>query len=75
MVLLFLGRPFVFDPRGYACRYRYRLLGELSCLPEKVLGQTLNVMTLGGLALSIGVLVDNAIVVYPEVIMTTEART
>jgi multidrug efflux pump subunit AcrB len=38
----------------------------------KITGQTLNVMTLGGLALSVGVLVDNAIVVI-EVIMQKRA--
>jgi multidrug efflux pump subunit AcrB len=38
-----------------------------------VFGQTLNVMTLGGLALSIGVLVDNAIVVV-EVILAKQER-
>ncbi len=42
------------------------LVGAFACL--KMLGQSLNVMTLGGLALSVGVLVDNAIVVI-EVIM------
>jgi multidrug efflux pump subunit AcrB len=42
------------------------LVGAFACL--KALGETLNVMTLGGLALSVGVLVDNAIVVI-EVIM------
>jgi CzcA family heavy metal efflux pump len=46
------------------------LLGAFACL--KALGQTLNVMTLGGLALSVGVLVDNAIVVI-EVIMQKRA--
>ena len=39
----------------------------------KAMGQTLNVMTLGGLALSIGVLVDNAIVVI-EVIMQKRSQ-
>lgn len=42
------------------------LVGAFACL--KSLGQSLNVMTLGGLALSVGVLVDNAIVVI-EVVM------
>src|SRR5271170_8048352 len=42
------------------------MVGAFACL--KLMGQTLNVMTLGGLALSVGVLVDNAIVVI-EVIM------
>lgn len=42
------------------------LVGAFAAL--KMTGQTLNVMTLGGLALSVGVLVDNAIVVI-EVIM------
>ena len=43
------------------------VIGSIAVL--KALGQSLNIMTLGGLALSIGVLVDNAIVVV-EVIMT-----
>lgn len=47
------------------------LIGAFACL--KILGQTLNVMTLGGLALSVGVLVDNAIVVI-EVIMQKRSR-
>ncbi len=47
------------------------LVGAFMCL--KALGQSLNVMTLGGLALSVGVLVDNAIVVI-EVIMQKYQR-
>ena len=39
-----------------------------ACIVFLATGQTMNVMTLGGLALSVGVLVDNAIVVI-EVIM------
>jgi multidrug efflux pump subunit AcrB len=64
MVLLFLG--------SYRATFAVMLslplslIGAFACL--KALGQTLNVMTLGGLALSVGVLVDNAIVVI-EVIM------
>ena len=45
------------------------LIGAIAVL--KAAGQTLNIMTLGGLALSVGVLVDNAIVVI-EVIMSKQ---
>ena len=45
------------------------IVGAIAVL--NLCGQTLNVMTLGGLALSIGVLVDNAIVVI-EVIMAKQ---
>jgi multidrug efflux pump subunit AcrB len=68
MVLLFLG--------SYRATFAVMLslplslIGAFACL--KALGQTLNVMTLGGLALSVGVLVDNAIVVI-EVIMQKRA--
>ena len=64
MVLLFLGsyRATI----AVLLSLPLSLVGAFACL--KVLGQTLNVMTLGGLALSVGVLVDNAIVVI-EVIM------
>ena len=63
MVLLFLG-----DPRA--------TVGVLLSIPLSLLfafiglkacGQTINAMTLGGLALSIGVLVDNSIVVLENV--------
>jgi CzcA family heavy metal efflux pump len=69
MVLLFLG--------SYRATFAVMLslplslVGAFLCL--KVLGQTLNVMTLGGLALSVGVLVDNAIVVI-EVIMQKRSQ-
>jgi len=64
MVLLFLGsfRATI----AVMLSLPLSLVGAFACL--KALGQTLNVMTLGGLALSVGVLVDNAIVVI-EVIM------
>jgi multidrug efflux pump subunit AcrB len=64
MVLLFLGsfRATV----AVMLSLPLSLVGAFACL--KVFGESLNVMTLGGLALSVGVLVDNAIVVI-EVIM------
>jgi multidrug efflux pump subunit AcrB len=69
MVLLFLGswRATI----AVLLSLPLSLVGAFACL--KVLGQTLNVMTLGGLALSVGVLVDNAIVVI-EVIMQKQSQ-
>jgi multidrug efflux pump subunit AcrB len=69
MVLLFLGsfRATV----AVLLSLPLSLVGAFVCL--KLTGQTLNVMTLGGLALSVGVLVDNAIVVI-EVIMQKRQR-
>ncbi len=64
MVLLFLGS--LRATFAVMLSLPLSLVGAFACL--KILGQTLNVMTLGGLALSVGVLVDNAIVVI-EVIM------
>ncbi len=64
MVLLFLGS--LRATFAVMLSLPLSLVGAFACL--KLLGQTLNVMTLGGLALSVGVLVDNAIVVI-EVIM------
>lgn len=64
MVFLFLGS--FRSAFGVLLSIPLSLLGAFMTL--KATGQTLNVMTLGGLALSIGVLVDNAIVVI-EVIM------
>jgi multidrug efflux pump subunit AcrB len=69
MVLLFLGsfRATI----AVLLSLPLSLVGAFACL--KILGQTLNVMTLGGLALSVGVLVDNAIVVI-EVIMQKQSQ-
>ena len=64
MVLLFLGSPRA--TFAVMLSLPLSLLVAFACL--KIFGQSLNVMTLGGLALSVGVLVDNAIVVI-EVIM------
>jgi multidrug efflux pump subunit AcrB len=68
MVLLFLGsfRATI----AVMLSLPLSLVGAFACL--KMMGQSLNVMTLGGLALSVGVLVDNAIVVI-EVIMQKRA--
>ena len=68
MVLLFLGS--LRSAFAVLLSIPLSLLGAFMVL--KGLGQTLNVMTLGGLALSIGVLVDNSIVVI-EVIMQKRA--
>lgn len=63
MVLLFLGNPratggiLLSLPLSILCAF----------LGLKAVGQTLNAMTLGGLALSIGVLVDNSIVVLENI--------
>jgi multidrug efflux pump subunit AcrB len=69
MVLLFLGsyRATI----AVMLSLPLSLVGAFACL--KIFGQSLNVMTLGGLALSVGVLVDNAIVVI-EVIMQKRAQ-
>ena len=67
MILLFLGsgRATV----AVLLTLPISIIGAIAVL--KASGQTLNIMTLGGLALSIGVLVDNAIVVI-EVIMAKQ---
>ncbi len=64
MVLFFLGS--VRATIAVLLSLPISILGALAAL--KMTGETLNVMTLGGIALSVGVLVDNAIVVI-EVIM------
>ncbi len=69
MVLLFLGS--LRATFAVLLSLPLSLVGAFACL--KMMGQTLNVMTLGGLALSVGVLVDNAIVVI-EVIMQKHAE-
>lgn len=64
MVFLFLGNPratggiLLSLPLSLLCAF----------LGLKAAGETLNAMTLGGLALSIGVLVDNSIVVLENII-------
>jgi multidrug efflux pump subunit AcrB len=69
MVLLFLGsfRATI----AVMLSLPLSLVGAFAAL--KIMGQSLNVMTLGGLALSVGVLVDNAIVVI-EVIMRKRSQ-
>jgi CzcA family heavy metal efflux pump len=69
MVLFFLGS--VSATFAVMLALPLSLLGAF--LGLKAAGQTLNVMTLGGLALSVGVLVDNAIVVI-EVIMKKRSQ-
>jgi len=64
MVLLFLGSPratggiLLSLPLSILCAF----------IGLKAFGQTINAMTLGGLALSVGVLVDNSIVVIENII-------
>jgi len=64
MCLLFLGS----GKAMFAVALSLPLSMLAACIVFLATGQTMNVMTLGGLALSVGVLVDNAIVVI-EVIM------
>ena len=63
MVLLFLGNPTA--TIGILLSIPLSLL--FAFLGLKLTGQSLNAMTLGGLALSIGVLVDNSIVVLENI--------
>jgi multidrug efflux pump subunit AcrB len=63
LVLLFLGNPRATG--GIVLSIPLSIL--FAFIGFKVVGQTLNAMTLGGLALSIGVLVDNAIVVLENI--------
>jgi multidrug efflux pump subunit AcrB len=64
LVLLILGNPTATG--GVALSLPMSLL--FAFIGLKLSGQTLNSMTLGGLALSIGVLVDNSIVVLENII-------
>ncbi|MGE5086404.1 MAG: efflux RND transporter permease subunit, partial [Bacillota bacterium] len=63
MVLFFLGNPTA--TVGILLSIPLSLLCAMMGL--KLAGQTINAMTLGGLALSIGVLVDNSIVVLENI--------
>src|SRR6185312_9640398 len=63
MVFFFLGNPRA--TIGIMLSIPLSLLFAFMGL--KALGQSLNAMTLGGLALSIGVLVDNSIVVLENI--------
>ncbi len=63
MVLFFLGNPTA--TLGILLSIPLSLLCAM--LGLKAMGQTINAMTLGGLALSIGVLVDNSIVVLENI--------
>ena len=63
MVLMFLGNPTA--TVGVLLSIPLSLL--FAFLGLKMTGQSLNAMTLGGLALSIGVLVDNSIVVLENI--------
>src|SRR3546814_16746882 len=63
MVLLFLR-----DPRGaliVVLTIPIALLSSVICL--NAAGQTINIMTLGGLALSVGILVDEATVTIENI--------
>ncbi len=64
MVLLFLGNP----PATVGILLSLPLSLLCAFLGLKASGQTVNAMTLGGLALAIGVLVDNSIVVLENII-------
>ena len=69
LVFLFLG-----DPRSTLAILLSLPLAILAAfLGLKATGQTINAMTLGGLALSIGVLVDNSIVVIENISKKLEA--
>jgi multidrug efflux pump subunit AcrB len=68
MVLFFLGSPRA--TLAVMLSLPLSILAAFACL--KALGQSLNVMSLGGLALSVGVLVDNAIVVIEVIIQKRE---
>lgn len=63
MVLLFLGSP----RATVAIMLSLPISLMAAFMGLKVVGQTINAMTLGGLALSIGVLVDNSIVVIENI--------
>ena len=63
LVFLFLGNP----PATLAVLLSLPLAILSAFLGLKATGQTINAMTLGGLALSIGVLVDNSIVVIENI--------
>lgn len=63
MVLFFLGNP----TATFAIVLSIPLSLLFALLGLKAIGQSLNAMTLGGLALSIGVLVDNSIVVLENI--------
>ena len=64
MILIFLGLVALdrssSRPRSQSCRF----WGSLMVL--SALGETINIMTLGGLALAVGILVDDATVTYLE---------
>ncbi len=69
MIFLFLGNPMA--TFGILLSLPLALLGAFIGLYAS--GQTVNAMTLGGLALSIGVLVDNSIVVLENISKKLEA--
>jgi multidrug efflux pump subunit AcrB len=69
MVLLFLGNPSA--TFGILLSLPLSLLAAF--LGLKATGQTVNAMTLGGLALAIGVLVDNSIVVLENITQKIKA--
>lgn len=69
MIFLFLGNPKASG--GILLSLPLSILGAFIGL--KIAGQTINAMTLGGLALSIGVLVDDSIVVLENISKKIEA--
>lgn len=69
MIFLFLGNPRA--TFGILLSLPLSLLA--ACMGLLAIGETINAMTLGGLALSIGVLVDNSIVVLENISKRLEA--
>lgn len=70
MIFLFLGNPLA--TIGILLSLPFSLLAAVIGLQAS--NQTINAMTLGGLALSIGVLVDNSIVVLENITKKLEAN-
>lgn len=70
LVLLFLGS----FPATLAIGLSIPLSFLFAFLGLRLIGQTLNAMTLGGLALSVGVLVDNSIVVIENIFHKLEHK-
>jgi multidrug efflux pump subunit AcrB len=59
---------------GIACAFVHPLAIPASITALSLLGETVNVMTLGGLALAVGILVDDATVTRIETVMNKVER-